>query len=80
MRAYKKVGGKLVYSTYSKTKAATPKAKKKTKTSSGGSVYITRTGTKYHRGSCRYLRQSKIKISRSKAIAQGYEACKVCRP
>lgn len=78
MRAYKTVNGKAVYSAYSKTKSATPKAKKKK--SSGGTVYITKTGTKYHRGSCRYLRQSKIKISRSQAIAQGYKACKVCKP
>ena len=43
-------------------------------------VYITRTGKKFHRGDCRYLSQSKIAIKRKAAIAQGYEACKVCRP
>lgn len=43
-------------------------------------VYITRTGERYHRGSCRYLRQSKIAIKKKDAIAQGYTACKVCRP
>lgn len=43
-------------------------------------VYITRTGEKYHLGSCRYLRQSKIAIKLKDAIAQGYTACKVCRP
>lgn len=42
-------------------------------------VYITRTGTKYHRGSCRYLRYSKIPISLEKA-KQGYSPCSVCRP
>jgi len=43
-------------------------------------VYITRTGEKYHRGDCRYLSRSKIAIKLSEAKAQGYEACKVCRP
>lgn len=42
-------------------------------------VYITRTGTKYHRGSCRYLRYSKIPISIERA-KHGYSPCSVCRP
>jgi hypothetical protein len=46
----------------------------------GGTVYITDTGTKFHRGSCRYLANSKIAISRSEAIAEGYTPCKVCKP
>lgn len=43
-------------------------------------VYITKTGTKYHAGGCRYLKHSKIEISKSKAIKAGYGACKVCAP
>lgn len=43
-------------------------------------VYITRTGEKYHRSGCRYLRQSKIAIDRSAAIRQGYTPCSVCNP
>jgi micrococcal nuclease len=43
-------------------------------------VYITRTGAKYHRAGCRYLRRSKIAIPLSQAKALGYQACKVCRP
>ncbi|WP_206458888.1 hypothetical protein [Anaerovorax sp. IOR16] len=35
-------------------------------------VYITRTGSKYHKDGCRYLRQSQIEISKSDAINQGY--------
>lgn len=42
-------------------------------------VYITRTGAKYHRGSCRYLKYSKIPISLEKA-KQSYGPCSVCRP
>lgn len=42
-------------------------------------VYITRTGAKYHRSSCRYLKYSKIPISLEKA-KQSYGPCSVCRP
>ena len=44
------------------------------------SIYITRTGKKYHRSNCRCLAKSKIKISLSKAKNQGYTACKICKP
>lgn len=43
-------------------------------------VYITKTGECYHRGSCRYLHSSKIPILKNKAIALGYRPCKVCKP
>jgi hypothetical protein len=43
-------------------------------------VYITRTGKKYHRDGCRYLAASKIPISLNDAKANRYTACKVCRP
>lgn len=43
-------------------------------------VYITRTGDKYHRGSCSYLKRSKISVSKREAIESGYTACSVCRP
>jgi len=42
-------------------------------------VYVTRTGEKYHRGSCRHLSRSKIPISLTDA-KRSYGACKVCRP
>lgn len=41
-------------------------------------VYITRTGTKYHEGTCMHLRQSKIPIDIENAKARGYEPCKNC--
>lgn len=44
------------------------------------SVYITNTGKKYHKESCRYLSQSKIEISLQDAVDKGYTACKVCKP
>lgn len=43
-------------------------------------VYITKTGKKYHRGNCSYLKKSKIEISKSKARGAGYTPCKVCKP
>jgi hypothetical protein len=43
-------------------------------------VYTTKTGEKYHRDGCRYLRQSKIKTTKKEAIKNGYGACKVCKP
>lgn len=46
----------------------------------GQTVYITDTGSKYHRYGCRYLRQSCHSISLSSAKSRGYTACKVCDP
>jgi len=43
-------------------------------------VYITKTGEKYHKDGCRYLRQSKIKTTKKEAVKKGYGACKVCKP
>jgi hypothetical protein len=43
-------------------------------------VYVTRTGKKYHRDGCRYLALSKIPISLKDAKANGYTPCKVCHP
>lgn len=41
-------------------------------------VYVTKTGSKYHRSTCSYLRQSKIAISLDSAKSQGYTACSRC--
>jgi hypothetical protein len=43
-------------------------------------VYITRTGHKYHSFGCRYLRQSCIAVKLSDAKAQGETPCSVCLP
>lgn len=43
-------------------------------------VYITKSGKKYHRGSCSSLRRSKIPIRLSEAKARGYTPCKRCKP
>jgi len=43
-------------------------------------VYVTRTGKKYHRDGCRYLSKSRIPISLSEAKGEGYGPCSVCNP
>ena len=43
-------------------------------------VYVTESGEKFHRDSCRHLKDSKFAVSRSDAISKGYEACGTCKP
>jgi len=43
-------------------------------------VYITKTGKKYHRNGCKSLRKSKIPISKNDAINKGYTPCGMCNP
>ncbi len=47
---------------------------------SAQTVYITKTGQKYHATDCRYLSHSKISIELKEAIQNGYDACSVCNP
>ena len=62
--------------------ATNSKSKKSTKNSvaSNYTVYITRTGSKYHRSGCRYLRRSMIKTTKNDAVSIGYSACSICKP
>ncbi len=46
----------------------------------GETVYITKTGTKFHRGTCSSLSKSKIAISFEEACAKMYEPCGKCNP
>lgn len=60
-----------------------PAFKKKPSDNSNSSditVYVTKSGKKYHRGSCSYLRRSKIPISKTDAQARGYSPCSRCSP
>jgi len=43
-------------------------------------VYITKTGTSYHRVNCSTLRQSKIEITLGDAIKKGLTRCSRCNP
>jgi len=55
-------------------------APKRTEQPKTQTVYITRTGKKYHRDGCRYLVKSKVPITLKEAKQQGYTPCKVCNP
>ena len=44
------------------------------------SVYVTKSGKKYHRITCRYLRTSIRELTLSGAIGSGYRPCSVCKP
>jgi len=43
-------------------------------------VYVTKSGHKFHRSGCQYLRLSKIAMSRKTALKEGYQPCLVCNP
>ncbi|MDR1420978.1 MAG: thermonuclease family protein, partial [Treponema sp.] len=46
----------------------------------GTTVYVTNTGTKYHRENCSSLRRSKIAVTLDAAARSGYEPCGICEP
>ena len=87
---YQKVGW---YTSKSAAKQHAPSHQKSTSTSNKGlkastasndkntlTVYITKTGSKYHRSGCRYLSCSCYPISLSSAKNQGYSPCSRCTP
>lgn len=41
-------------------------------------VYITNTGSKYHKNGCQYLRESKNAVTLAQAKSWGYTACSRC--
>ena len=43
-------------------------------------VYITKTGEKYHTERCASVRKSKISVLLGEAVSKGYEPCKRCKP
>ena len=43
-------------------------------------VYVTNSGQKYHRGTCRHVTRSKYPLSVASAKYQGYSPCSVCKP
>ena len=61
-----------------RTTTAAPK--KSAASNENVTVYITRTGAKYHSAGCRYLSRSSIPISLKDVVARGYTPCSVCNP
>ena len=51
--------------------------KSSTRTSQSDIVYVTRTGTKYHKAGCSYLK-SKIEMTLEEAEDEGYTPCSRC--
>lgn len=43
-------------------------------------VYVTKSGKKFHTENCRYYNSNAIAIDISDAESQGYTPCKVCKP
>jgi len=41
-------------------------------------IYVTKTGEKYHKNGCFYLRKSKIEMNLMDAISEGYTPCSRC--
>lgn len=46
----------------------------------GMTVYLTKSGTKFHREGCSSLSKSKIPISYEDAVGRGFEPCGRCKP
>ena len=47
---------------------------------SAQTVYTTKTGEKYLKSNCRYLKYSKKEIKLERAKSLGYLPCKICKP
>lgn len=43
-------------------------------------VYVTKSGTKYHRVNCGYLKNTDLAITVEQALANGYSPCSICNP
>jgi len=43
-------------------------------------VYVTKSGTKYHKDGCPYLKGSKIPVSLEQAKEEGLTPCSKCYP
>lgn len=61
------------------TPAVTPAPAPK-QTPQAVTVYVTKTGKKYHNDGCSSLSQSKISISLTDAKSKGYTPCSICKP
>ena len=43
-------------------------------------VYVTKSGKKYHTANCRYVLGKEISLTRQEAIEAGYTPCRRCKP
>jgi len=56
-----------------------PEEKDQPQSTATQSVYVTATGSKYHRAGCRYLKTGTVKLSLQQ-IAGRYTPCRICTP
>lgn len=49
-------------------------------TSTGGTVWVNPSGTRFHKHSCQYVDEQSTSMTRQQAIDAGYTACLVCKP
>lgn len=69
---------KAKYQSTSSASSTSSSASSTASSTQSTTVYVTNTGTKYHKSWCSYLRKSKIPISLSDAKSYGYTACSRC--
>jgi len=43
-------------------------------------VYVTKSGKKFHTADCRYINYNSISLELKQAVDFGYSPCKVCKP
>lgn len=67
------------YTTHSYTET-TSQPQSVSDTASPETVYIGKTGTKYHKQDCSSLKGGGSAVSLSEALAQGRTPCKICEP
>lgn len=60
------------------TSSSASSASRGSSTTNPQTVYVTKTGKKYHNDGCSSLKKSKIAMSLSEAEAEGYTPCKNC--
>jgi hypothetical protein len=58
--------------------AATPREPASTAQKQDCTVYVTRTGHRYHREGCRYLSHGAVAMTREEALKRGLTPCHVC--
>lgn len=62
------------------TPAPTKSASKPSIQYEGATVYVTKSGTKFHRDGCSSLSKSKIPMLYEDAVSESYEPCGKCKP
>ncbi len=85
-RASQNSGKTSTSTTKQSSSSTTTSTKQKTTTANNNNqsnsqvVYITKTGGKYHRSGCQYLKKSCIQTTLGAAKSSGYGACSKCKP